>query len=273
MGTEVHPTAVIHPKAQLGKEVSIGPYAIIEANVILGDYCQIDAFAHIKSMTTMGKRNEIHSYACVGGPPQDMKYQNEPTILEIGDDNCIREYVTINRGTNKGGGITRLGSKCLIMAYAHIAHDCQIGNQVILANAATLAGHVIVENMAVIGGLSAVHQFVRIGEHAYIGGMTGVSQDVPPFMLIAGERGWLQGINTIGLKRRGFEQKQLSKLKKAFKTIWRSGLQRKEALQRVINEFGHEPTIMQLVNFMSSSERGVIGTKNLKSNNNQTSFE
>jgi len=191
MSSDIHPTTIIDSQADLGENVYIGPYCVIESGVVIGDNCHIEPFVHLKSNTSLGKNNHIHSYACIGGKPQDSKFQGETTWLEIGDNNCIREYVTINIGTEGGGKVTRVGSNCLIMAYSHVAHDCILGDNVVLANAATLAGHIVVEDYAVVGGLSAVHQFVRIGQYAYIGGMTGVPQDVPPFMLIAGERGWL----------------------------------------------------------------------------------
>ncbi len=262
MSTEIHPTAVIDPDARLGKDVSVGPYAIIEHDCVVGDSTRIDSFGQLKAHTTLGSNNHVHSYACLGGTPQDLKYRGGDTRLEIGDGNCFREFVTINTGTEEGGGLTRLGSGLLVMAYAHIAHDCQLADGVILANAATLAGHVIVDRMAVIGGLCAIHQFVRIGEFAYIGGMTGVSQDVPPFMLVAGERGWLHNLNLIGLRRRGFDNQTLSALKSAFKMIWRSDRTRSEALEKVIRELGGYPEVRQLVEFVQASERGVVPLKN-----------
>ena len=263
MSSFIHSTALIDPKAHLGESVSVGPYAIVEAGVHIGEESTIEAFARIQGPTRMGARNHIHSHACIGGPPQDMKYKGEDTVLEIGDDNTIREYVTIHRGTKGGGGRTALGSGCLIMAYAHIAHDCILGDEVILANAATLAGHVLVHNRAVIGGLSAVHQFVRIGESAYIGGMTGVSQDVPPYMLVAGERGWLQGLNVIGLRRQGVGREELTGLKKAYQLIWRSGLRREQAVQEVKDHLDLESnaSVTRLLDFLQSSSRGVISTK------------
>ena len=254
----IHPTAIVHPKAELGEGVVIGPYVIIEENVIIGDNTRIDAFAQIKSYTKIGKENHIFSYAYIGGAPQDLKYKGGPTRLEIGDKNIIREYVTIHRGTEEGGEITKVGSNCLIMAYAHIAHDCIIGNRVIMANAATLGGHVIVEDNAVIGGLSAVHQFVRIGKFAYIGGMTGVSQDVPPYTLIAGERGKMYGLNIIGLKRNGFTEKQLERLKRAYRILWRSGLTREEAIKKIFEEIGDYPEINYLIEFVRKSQRGIV---------------
>ncbi len=260
MSSEIHPTAIVDSGAELGENVYIGPYSIIESNTQIGENCQIEPFTHIKSNTSIGKNNQIHSYACIGGKPQDLKYQGENTYLEIGDNNSIREYVTINLGTQGGGGITRVGSNCLIMAYAHIAHDCIVGDRVVLANAATLAGHIAIEDNAIIGGLSAIHQFVRIGKYAYIGGMTGVPQDVPPFMLIAGERGWLHGLNLIGLRRQGFSNTQLNSLKRAYKTIWRSDMNKQDALQKVEEE-EQTTEASQLVEFIKNSERGVISTR------------
>ena len=263
MNDAIHPTAIIHPQAELGKSVSVGAYSIVEQGVRIGEGTRIEPFARIQGPTTLGAGNRIHSYACIGGPPQDLKYNDEPTVLEIGDDNTIREYVTIHRGTVGGGGVTKMGSGCLIMAYAHIAHDCILGDEVILANAATLAGHVTVHHKVVVGGLSAVHQFVRIGESAYIGGMTGVAQDVPPFMLVAGERGWLHGLNVIGLRRQGFTRDELSTLKQAYQIIWRSGLGREEALQEAkknLNPGNHR--LAQLIDFVESSSRGIISPKN-----------
>jgi len=261
MATEIHPTAVVSPRAELGENITVGPFCVIEDKVSIADETWIDAFAQIKDYTTIGRRNHIHSYACVGGTPQDLKYKGEVSSLEIGDDNRIREYASLHRGSGEGGGVTRVGSNCLIMAYAHLAHDCLLGDWVILANAANLAGHVRIDNGAALGGLCAVHQFVHIGSHAYIGGMTGVAQDVPPYMLIAGERGWLQGVNSIGLRRQGYNREQLNNLKKAYKLLWRSGLNREEAIQRIQSEIGTSPEIDQLVAFVQNSERGIIRSK------------
>mgnify|MGYP000019879086 CR=1 FL=1 len=258
MATEIHPTAVVSSQAELGRNVTVGPFSVIEDRVSIGDDTWIDAFAQIKDYTAIGRRNHIHSYACVGGTPQDLKYKGEVSFLEIGDDNRIREYASLHRGSGEGGGVTRVGSSCLIMAYAHLAHDCLLGDWVILANAVNLAGHVQIDNGAALGGLCAVHQFVHIGSHAYIGGMTGVAQDVPPFMLIAGERGWLQGVNSIGLRRQGYNREQLNNLKKAYKLLWRSGLNKEEAIERIQSEIGTSREIDQLVAFVQNSERGIV---------------
>ncbi len=261
METKIHPTAVVESNAKIGKGVIIGAYVVIESHVEIGDSCKIEPFTHIKRYTKIGKNNHIHSYACIGGEPQDLKFKGEVSYLEIGDDNCIREYVTLNRGTKEGGGITKIGSKCLIMAYAHVAHDCILGNEVIMANAASLAGHVIIEDGAVLGGLTAVHQFVHIGRYAYIGGMTGVAQDVPPYALIAGERGWMHGLNLVGLRRRGFSNEEIRNLKKAYRILWRQGLKKEEAISRILEEFPGDEKILELINFIEKSERGIISPK------------
>ncbi|WP_461832826.1 acyl-ACP--UDP-N-acetylglucosamine O-acyltransferase [Desulfothermus sp.] len=258
MATEIHKTAVVDKDANIGDNVYIGPYAVIESDVEIGDGCRIEPFAQIKRFTKMGKNNHIHSYACIGGPPQDLKFKGEESYLIIGDDNCIREYVTLNRGTKQGGGVTKIGSRCLIMAYAHVAHDCILSDEVIMANAATLAGHVIIEEGAVLGGLSAVHQFVRIGKFAYIGGMTGVAQDVPPYTLIAGERGSMHGLNLVGLRRRGFSKEDISNLKKAYKILWREGLKKEEAIEKIQAELGNSDKVRELIDFVKNSERGIV---------------
>ena len=261
MGVDIHPSAVVHPGAQLGKNVSIGPFCLIDDQTIIGDGTQIDAHSQIKSFTRLGTDNHVHSYASLGDAPQDLKYRGEDTWLEIGDRNRIREFTTLNRGTVEGGGKTLIGSDCFIMAYAHIAHDCILGDGVILANAATLAGHVHVGKRAVIGGLSAVHQFARIGEFAFIGGKTGVAQDVPPYMLASGERAKLHGPNVIGLRRSGFSQEDISALKKAYRIIWRGGHRKEAAMEMVEQEFGSLPSIKVLLEFLRTSNRGVSGAE------------
>ncbi len=260
MGTEIHPTAIVDKNAKIGKDVYIGPYVVIEDKVEIGDGCKIDAFANIKKYTKLGKNNHIYAYACIGGPPQDLKFKGEETYLIVGDENCIREYVTLHRGTEHGGGVTKIGSRCLIMAYAHVAHDCILEDEVIMANAASLAGHVIIEQGAILGGLSAVHQFVRIGKYSYIGGMTGVAQDVPPYTLVAGERGTMRGLNVIGLRRRGFSSKNIKNLKKAYRILWRSGLKKEEAIKKVLEEIPDDPHVATLIDFVKRSERGIITT-------------
>ncbi|NLV96615.1 MAG: acyl-ACP--UDP-N-acetylglucosamine O-acyltransferase [Desulfovibrionales bacterium] len=263
MSTTIHSTALVHPHAQLGIDVSIGPYAIVEENVSIGDGSIIDAAAQIKKFTTLGIRNHVHSMACVGGEPQDLKFRGEDTRLEIGDCNKIREFSTIHRGTEGGGGVTQVGSNNLMMAYSHIAHDCLLGDNNVLANAATLAGHVSVGSEVVVGGLSAVHQFVNIGDHAFIGGKTGVAQDVPPFMLAVGERATLRGLNLIGLRRHGFSRDEIQALKAAYKLIWRSNQERNEVMQQVETELGSFPQVMKLLDFIRNSKRGTITPERL----------
>lgn len=263
MSTTIHPTAIVHPRAQLGLDVRIGPYAIIEEDVRIGDGSVIDASAHVKCFTTLGTDNHVFSMACVGGEPQDLKFHGEITTLVIGDRNKIREFSTIHRGTEGGGGITTVGSDNLMMAYSHIAHDCTVGNNNVLANAATLAGHVTVGDHVVVGGLSATHQFVQIGDFAFIGGKTGVAQDVPPFMLAVGERASLRGLNLIGLRRFGFTSEEIQALKATYKLIWRSNQERNEVLQQVETELGYFPQVMKLLDFIRSSKRGTITPERL----------
>jgi UDP-N-acetylglucosamine acyltransferase len=258
MQTSVHPSAIVHPDAYLGTGVVVGPYAIIEEQVHIGDGTIIDAGAQIKRFTTLGAKNHVHSMACVGGEPQDLKFGGEESRLVIGDRNRIREFSTIPRGTEGGGGLTQVGSDNLMMAYSHIAHDCVVGDNNVLANAATLAGHVTVGNEVVVGGLSAVHQFVNIGDFAFIGGKTGVAQDVPPFMLAVGERATLRGLNLIGLRRHGFSSEEISALKSAYKLIWRSNQERNEVMQQVETELGSFQQVMKLIDFIRSSKRGTI---------------
>ena len=258
MTSAIHETAIVHPQAQLGPEVQIGPYCVVDADVRLGRGTRLDPFVHIQSHTTLGEDNHVHSHACVGGVPQDLKFQGEQSVLEIGDRNTIREYVTLNRGTADGGGLTRVGSDCLLMAYSHVAHDCQVADGVILANAATLAGHVSIGAHAVIGGLSAVHQFVCIGEFAFIGGKTGVAQDVPPYVLAAGERASMRGLNLVGLKRRGFNKETIQALRKVYSLILRSGLSREEAIAQALQQWGDIDQVQRFVTFIQNSERGVV---------------
>ncbi len=253
----IHPTAIVASSAELGAGVEIGPYAIIEENVIIGEGSRVDAHAVIKRYTRMGKRNHIHSHALVGGEPQDLKFQGEITWLELGDENTIREFATLHRGTEGGGGITRVGSRNLCMAYTHVAHDCQVGDNIVLSNGATLGGHVKVDDFAIIGGLSAVHQFSHIGTHAFVGGMTGVAQDLPSWMLAAGSRALVHGPNLVGLRRVGASRETIAALKKAFRLVWRSELSRAAALAQLSEEYASIPELMEFVDFVRNSERGL----------------
>lgn len=261
MATQVHPSAFVHPSAQLGEDVVIGPSAVIEEDVIIGDRTRVDAFASIKRYTSMGTDNHIHSYACVGGEPQDLKFDGEVSRLEIGNGNTIREFSTQHRGTATGGGLTRIGDNNLLMAYTHVAHDCVVGNNIVMSNNATLAGHVTVGDSVIISGLSAVHQFVRIGDHAFVAGMSGIPQDLPPFMLAVGGRASVHGPNLVGLRRMNASRDVIAALKTAYKLLWHSTTPRREALEQLEYELGQYPEIMLLVQFMRSSERGVLSAE------------
>lgn len=258
----IHPTAIVDPGAELGRDVSIGPYAIVGPKVVIGDGCTIGAHAMVESHTRLGAGCRISSYASVGAPPQDLKFKGEDTWVEIGDHTIVREFATINRGTVTGGGTTRVGSNSMIMAYVHIAHDCQVGNRVIMANAATLAGHIEIEDGAFIGGLSAVHQFVRIGTLAIVGGMSGIPQDVPPYVKVVGQRQGrnrsLFGLNVIGLQRAGMSPETISTLKKAYRILFRSEAPLKDSLDRAEAEVEPIPEVRRLIDFVRSSKRGVM---------------
>ncbi len=257
----IHPTAVVDPKADIDSEVSIGPYAVIEEGVQIGTGCEIGAHAILAGNTTIGKNNRIAPFSHIGGPPQDIKYRNEKTKLEIGDNNIIREYVSIHRGTPSGHGVTTIGNDNMIMAYCHIAHDCIIGNSVVMANAATLGGHVEVADRATLGGLAAIHQFSRIGTFAFIGGHSGISKDVPPFVVTAGTRNQMRisGINKIGLRRNGYDVTTIKKLEKAFRILFRTpDLLLKDALKKTIDELPDSDSVTHLVQFIKASKRGIV---------------
>lgn len=266
MGTQIHPTAVVDPGAQLGQDVRIGPLCVIDPDVIVGDRTRIDAHARIHAHTRLGADNHVHSFAFIGGDPQHVKYKGEPTLLEIGDRNLIREYVTLHRGTVGGEGVTRLGSDCLLMAYAHVAHDCVVEDKVIMANAATLGGHVHVGTRAVLGGLCAVHQFARVGAYAFIGGKAGISLDIPPYMIATGTPAKLYGPNVIGLKRQGFSSEAVANIEKAYKTIWRSGKKRQDAIAEVRQACPESSEVAFLLDFLQGTTRGVSSDNQLAVN-------
>lgn len=257
----IHPTAIIDPDAQIGADVEIGPYAVIGPKVTVGDGCAIGGHALVESHTRIGKGTRISAYASIGAPPQDLKFRGEDTWVEIGEGCTIREYVTVNRGTSQGGGMTRVGKGVLLMAYCHVAHDCRLGDRVIMANAATLAGHVDVGTGAIIGGLVGVHQFVRIGTFSIVGALSGVPLDIPPYVTAVVSRGakgtGLYGLNLIGLKRNRFSAETIAALKKAYRILFRSGLPAQEALARVEAECGGFPETRHLVEFIRSSKRGI----------------
>ena len=257
----IHKTAIIDPSAQIHDTVEIGPYAIIKGKVTIGEETVVAAHASIEGPSTIGARNRIGSFTSIGAPPQDMNYIDEPTELIIGDDNLIREYVSIHRGTVAGGGKTVVGNNNMIMAYSHIAHDCIIGNKVIMANAATLGGHVEIGDNANLGGLVAVHQFCRIGTFSYVGGLSGISLDVPPFVILAGTRNRMRitGINKIGMRRNGKNRESIKKIDEAFKIIFRSPqLLLKDALAKLHDEIPDCSEVDTLIEFFQTSKRGVV---------------
>jgi UDP-N-acetylglucosamine acyltransferase len=257
----IHPTAVVDSKAELHSSVSVGPYAVIGAQVHIGADSKVEAHAVIAGPTSIGERNLIGSFSVVGGAPQDLSYKGEPTELIIGSDNQIREFASIHRGTPGGHRKTVIGNNNLLMAYTHVAHDCVIGNHVIMANVATLAGHVEVGDRASIGGLVAIHQFCRIGTFSYIGGVSGISLDVPPYVIIAGTRNRMRisGVNKVGLKRNGFSRETIKNLDEAFRIIFRTpNLLMKDAIEVARNEYPNCPEVQTLVKFFQDSKRGVV---------------
>jgi UDP-N-acetylglucosamine acyltransferase len=255
----IHPTAIVAATASIPQSCIVGPYCTIGPDVALGEDCELVSHVVLEGKTRVGVRNRVYSFACLGVAPQDLKYRGEPTALEIGDDNTIRESVTISRGTRGGGGTTRVGNQCLIMAYTHIGHDSTIGNHCILANGATLAGHVTVEDHASVGALCPVHQFCRIGKHAYVGGGTTITQDVLPYSLTSAKRDThAYSLNRIGLERSGFSQQQLRDLQHAYRILLAAKLNTSQALERLRAEGKLEACVAYLVEFIEASQRGVI---------------
>jgi UDP-N-acetylglucosamine acyltransferase len=253
----IHSTAIVHRGASVEDGVEIGPYCIIEDKVHIGKGTRLLSHVVVQGRTELGENCTISPFASIGGPPQDLSYREEDTTsLIIGNNNVIKEYVTINRGTSAGGGVTRVGDSNFIMAYSHIAHDCVIGNQVIMANCATLAGHVHVDDGAIFAGLCAVHQFCKIGKLAFISGITGVPKDVPPFMIAAGSRAKLYGLNVVGLERHNFSKEDILKLKKAYRVLFRSSLPLGTSLKIIQEELDGEH-IKELIDFIESSKRGI----------------
>ena len=254
--TFIHPTAIVDPEAEIGSGVTIGPFSVIEANVVIGDDTEVGARVTIEGHTTIGKENHIFTGAIVGSVTQDKKYKGGITYLKIGDRNKIREYVTINPGTDDGTE-TVIGDDNLIMAYAHVAHNCTIGNKTIIANAGTLAGHVIVEDRAVIGGLAGVHQFVKIGYMAIIGGSSKAVKDIPPFIMVDGHPAKAYGLNVVGMERAGLVKEERLLLKRAFKIIFRSKLATKNAIESLKKDIPPSPAIVKIINFLEASDRGI----------------
>jgi UDP-N-acetylglucosamine acyltransferase len=256
---EVHKTAQVDPGARIGEGTTIGPFSVVGGDVTLGEDCQLGPHVVVHGKVTMGHRNRITSNAAIGGPPQDLKYGGEPTELVIGSDNLFREFVTVNRGTVGGGGVTRVGSRCMFMAYSHVAHDCEVGDHVIFANGGTLAGHVHVGSHSTIGAFTAIHQFCRVGEYAFVGGFSVLTKDVLPFVKTVGARGEAQiyGINTIGLERKGFSAEAIEALKNSYRTLFMSKKLLQEALAEVEEREGHHPEVAYLIQFIRESKRGI----------------
>ncbi|MBW1730826.1 MAG: acyl-ACP--UDP-N-acetylglucosamine O-acyltransferase [Deltaproteobacteria bacterium] len=255
---EIHPSAVVSPKAELAEGVKIGPYSSIGDHVKIGRDTTIGAHVVIEGHTEIGERNKIYPFSSIGTPPQDIGYRGEDTRLIIGNDNIIREYVTINRATTKEQWQTVIGNHNYIMAYAHIAHDCVLGDWVIMSNVATLGGHITIGDHAILGGLVAVHQFVRIGAYAFLGAKSGIDRDVPPFMMTAGPRARLYGINRKGLARMGFSQEAIDGLKRAYRIIWRENRRFSEGIAQVKRELTPFPELEILLNFFNGSKRGIL---------------
>jgi UDP-N-acetylglucosamine acyltransferase len=259
MQNEIHPTAVVDPSVELAGGVRVGPHAVIGPRVVVGEGCEIGAGAQLRGPTRLGRENRIFPLAAVGFEPQDLKYRGEEVFLEVGDRNHFREMCTIHRGTGGGGGVTRIGSDNLFMAYSHVAHDCIVGDRTVFVNNATLAGHIEVEDDATIGAFSSVHQNCRVGRHAYIGGYSVITMDALPYVKTVGQKPLCYGINRIGLKRKGMNDEALARLDQAIKILLRSGLNTRQATDRIATELGDgHPEIDHLLGFIAASQRGVI---------------
>lgn len=262
MPADIHPTAIVDPSAVLADGVQVGPYCIIGPDVVVGEGTSFGPHCVVDGHTKIGRGNTFYRFCSVGGMPQDKKYAGEPTCLEIGDRNMVREYVTLNTGTVQDGGVTRIGSDNWIMAYVHVAHDCQVGSQVILANGVQMGGHVHIGDWAIVGGLAAIHQFGKVGAHAMVGGSSAVHMDVPPFVMSSGNPCVPVGINAEGLKRRGFTPESISAVKEAYKALYRRGLTLDQAKQEMVAYQDSQPQcreVLQMVlDFLTASNRGII---------------
>ncbi|MCX8031243.1 MAG: acyl-ACP--UDP-N-acetylglucosamine O-acyltransferase [Thermodesulfovibrionales bacterium] len=254
---DIHPTAIVSPDAVIHKDVSIGPFCLVGKGVTIKKGTKLFSHIVVEGNTQIGENCRIYPFTTIGLPPQDLKYKDEETGVKIGDNNIIRENITIHRGSIKGDGLTEIGNDNFLMAYVHIAHDCKVGNSVIMANAATLGGHVTIGDFAVIGGLVAIHQFTRIGAYCMIGGFSGVVLDVIPYMMASGERAKLYGPNTIGLKRHGFSDEKIQLLKKVYKIIFREKNTLQKAKERIQNELPQTEEIKNILRFIDESQRGI----------------
>lgn len=255
---EIHPTAVVDSRAEIAEGVKIGPYCIIDGPVKIGSNTTIASHAVIEGKTEIGERNRISPYVSIGAPPQDIGYRGEDTRVTLGDDNVIREYVTINRATTKEEWVTIVGSNNYLMAYSHVAHDCRLANHISMANSAALGGHTHLGDYVNIGGLAAAHQFIRIGAYAFVGGLTAIVKDVPPFMIVAGNKASLYGVNQIGLRRQGLSPNAIKNLKKAHQIIWRKNRTFENGIAQVREEIDSFPELEILLNFFKGSKRGIM---------------
>ncbi|BBO88639.1 acyl-ACP--UDP-N-acetylglucosamine O-acyltransferase [Desulfosarcina ovata] len=253
----IHPTSIVSPDATIGENVEIGAYSIIGPHVTIGKGTWIGPHVVIDPFVTIGPGCKIFQFAAIGAIPQDLKFGGEKSWVKIGANVTIREFVTIHRGTEPGGSVTELGEHCFLMAYTHIAHDCHVGKMVVLANNTTLAGHITIGNFATVGGLVAIHQFVRVGDYAFVGGKSAVVKDVPPYVIAAGDRAVLHGLNRVGLKRHGFSDQTLSALKKTYRILFRYGLTLNEAISRIHAEVEMVPEVKNFIGFIKASSRGV----------------
>ncbi|HRN61629.1 MAG TPA: acyl-ACP--UDP-N-acetylglucosamine O-acyltransferase [Luteimonas sp.] len=258
-GTDIHPTAVVDPSARLGEGVSIGAFTLVGAEVEIGDGTQVGPHCSVHGPTRIGRDNRIIGHAAIGGEPQDKKFRGERVVLEIGDRNVIREFVTLNRGTGDGGGVTRIGSDNWLLAYTHVAHDCMVGDNCVLSNNATLAGHVAIGDWVIFSGFAGAHQFCRIGAHAFLGKGVMVTSDVPPFTMVAGDdHGRPRGINSEGLKRRGFEPDRIAAIKRAYRTLYVAGLPLAEAKQELAEQATGSEDVRFLLDFIEGGERPLL---------------
>jgi len=259
MPTKIHPTAVIDQGAEIGQDVEIGPYTVVGSHVRIGDETVIGPQVVIEGATTIGARNRIVGQASLGGPPQDFPYNGEPTMLEVGDDTLIREFVTINRGTVKGGAATRIGDGCLLMACSHVAHDCILEDRVILANNVMLAGHVLIGRGANISGGVGAHHFCTVGEYAYVGGLTRIEHDVPPFMIVEGHRSRVRNVNLVGLERAGFSREDIESLRTAYRRLFRSSAPRAQVIAELKSDESTPDIVRRLMQSLERTESGKRG--------------
>ncbi len=253
----IHPTAIVHQKARIAEDVEIGPYSVIGEHVTIGAGTKIESHVTVDGWTTIGERNHFFSFSSIGAAPQDIGYRGEQTSVVIGNDNVIREFATIHRATTKEDRITSIGNNNFLMSYIHVAHDCKLGNNIIMANNAAFGGHVTVGDHAVLGALIGIHQFVRVGDYAMIGGQSAIVLDVPPYVNATGNRAKLYGLNLVGLKRKGFTDEMINNLKKAYKIIFRSGMTLEAAIQKAAGEFPGCKEVNYFIDFMRHSKRGV----------------